>query len=289
MNFENHVAIVTGGGRGLGAAYAEELASRGAKILIQDLGTDLVGSGNDPNIAQRQAKKIIERGGQAVASSGNIDDREGCHSLVQEAIDHFGRLDILIHNAGWVGYQKITELTPEFLHRAMSVQMKAPIWLAQAAWPQMLRQDYGRIVFTTSCRALYPEYAQKGLTAYATTKISQIGLMNVLAQESLGTGIEVNAVSPVTRTRMWQTGREPLDLRPASVVPGVVFLASSDCKESAWILRASNNQFHAIRPQEATGVDYPLDIKGQYCLTPEEVAEKWVKIAVPVPEYRGNF
>lgn len=286
MNFKNQIAIITGGGRGLGAAYAEELARRGTKVLIQDSGTALDGRGSDPTVVQKQVEKINSQGGAAYSSLTTINDQAGCRALIQEAIDRFGRLDILIHNAGWVGYQTIMELTPDFLQRAIAVQLEAPIWLAQAAWPQMLKQAYGRIVFTTSSRAIYPEYARNGLTAYATTKISQVGLMNVLATESRGTGIEVNAVSPVARTRMWNAQREPLDLKPTSVVPGVIFLASADCQDSAWVLRASNQQFHAIRHQEADGVDYPLDIKGQYCQTAEEVAEKWSKIAVPVPEYR---
>ncbi len=286
MDFENQVAIITGSGRGLGAAYAEELAKRGVKVLIHDLGVSLDGTGNDPTVAEKQAEKIIKQGGKAVASTTSIDDREGCHALIQEAIKVFGHVDILIHNAGWVGYQMIMELTPEFLHRAMAIQMEAPIWLAQAVWPHMLNQNYGRIVFTTSCRAIYKEYASAGLTAYAMTKMSQIGLMNVLATESNGTGIEVNAVSPVARTRMWGVNREPLDLKPENIVPGVVHLASSNCKDSAWILRASNGQFHGIRWQEADDVDYPLDIRGQVCKTAEEVSEKWERIAVSVGEFR---
>ncbi|GCF94356.1 3-oxoacyl-ACP reductase [Enterococcus florum] len=289
MNFENQTALITGGGRGLGFAYAEELARRGVHVLIQDSGVDLDGLGNDPIVVQKAVEKIRKTpNGSVHASTTTINTREGCQALIQEAIDIFGRLDILIHNAGWVSYQTITELTPEFLHRAMAVQTEAPIWLAQAVWPQMTQQEYGRIVFTTSCRAIYPEYAQPGLIAYAATKISQIGLMNVLAKESQGTGIEVNAVSPVARTRMWGVNREPLDLKPESIVPGVMYLASSECQASAWILRASNHHFHAIRWQEAAGVDYPIDIRGHYCKTAEEVAGKWSKIAVSVPEYRSN-
>lgn len=286
MIMENQVAIITGGGRGLGAAYAEELARRGVKVLVHDTGVDLDGTGSDPSIAEKQAKKIDSQGGQAVSSSTNINNRKGCRQLVQEAITAFGRLDILIHNAGWVGYQTIIELTPEFLQRAIAIQMEAPIWLAQAAWPQMLKQNYGRIVLTTSCRAIYSEYAQAGLTAYAATKLSQIGLMNVLANESRGTEIKVNAVSPVARTRMWNVKREPLDLKPTSIVPGVVYLASPECTDSAWILRASNGQFHAIRWQEAEGVDYPQDIRGKFCQTAEEVAQKWSQIATSTTEYR---
>lgn len=286
LNFENQVAIITGSGRGLGAAYAEELAKRGAKVVIHDGGVSLDGTGNDPSIAEKQAQKIIHQGGQAVASTTNINNRSGCQALIKETIEAFGRVDILIHNAGWVGYQTITELTPEFLHRAIAVQMEAPIWLAQAVWPHMQKQNYGRIVLTTSCRAIYTEYASAGLSAYAATKISQIGLMNVLATESNGLGIEINAVSPVARTRMWGVNREPLDLKPASIVPGVIYLASSECRDSAWVLRASNGQFHGIRWQEALGVDYPMNILGQSCKTAEEVAEKWEKIAVPVGEFR---
>lgn len=207
---------------------------------------------------------------------------------MNETIEAYGRLDILIHKAGWVGYQEIEALTPEFLSRAMKVQVEAPIWLAQAAWPAMKRQEYGRIVFTTSDRAIYPQYALRGLAAYAISKMSQIGLMNILAAEAEGTGIRVNAVSPVAKTRMWGVEDKPDELTPEAVVPGVLFLSSDKCRESGWILRASNGQFHALKWAEAAAVFYPRNLAAVTCTSVENVADKWSRIAVSQIEFRSH-
>lgn len=278
MNFKNQVVIITGSGRGLGAAYAEELSRRGAYVVVHDGGVALDGTGSDASIAQIQADKIIKQGGHAIASTTNINTRDGCQTLINETIQAFGKIDILIHNAGWVGYQTIETLTPEFLHRAIEIQLEAPVWLAQAAWRHMKQQKYGRIIFTTSNRAIYPEHAQPGLVSYAATKISQIGIMNVLAMEGAEDGILVNTVSPVAKTRMWRGDRETPGLNPSSIVPGVVYLASSECQDSGWIVRAANHQFYAIRGEEAEDVDYPLNIHGVFCKTAEAFTEQWPQI-----------
>ena len=140
---------------------------------------------------------------------------------VETTLLKFGRLDILIHNAGWVAYQLVQELTPDFLQRAISINLEAPTWLAQAAFPIMKQQNYGRIVLTASDRAIYQQYALSGFAPYAMGKMAQIGLMNVLAVEGKEHGILVNAISPIAKTRMWNVQDEPEDLRPEQVAPGV--------------------------------------------------------------------
>ena len=197
---------------------------------MHDIGVNKDGTGFDPNVAADAASRIREAGGIAFPSSIILDSRDNCRSLVETTLEKFGRLDILIHNAGWVAYQSVQELTPDFLQRAMSINLEAPTWLAQAAFPMMTQQNYGRIVLTTSDRAIYQQYALSGLAPYAMGKMAQIGLMNVLAIEGKEHGILVNAISPVAKTRMWNIQDEPEDLRPEQVAPGVLYLASPECR-----------------------------------------------------------
>jgi NAD(P)-dependent dehydrogenase (short-subunit alcohol dehydrogenase family) len=202
--------------------------------------------------------------------------------LVETTLEKFDRLDIVIHNAGWVAYQSIEELTPEFLQRAIAINIEAPTWLAQTAFPVMKRQNYRRIVLTTSDRAIYQQYALNGLAPYAMGKMAQIGLMNVLAVEGREHGILVNAISPVAKTRMWNVPDEPEDLRPEQVAPGVLYLASPECQESGFILRASNGQFTAARWVERDNVDYPLNLGAVEASTGEDVAARWQEIVAEV-------
>lgn len=279
IRFDDQVAIVTGSGRGLGVAYARLLADRGARVVVHDAGVSKDGTETDATVATDVAKSIQEAGGTAYPSTELLDSRENCRRLVEEALEQFGRLDILVHNAGWVAYESIEELTPSFLQRAISVNIEAPTWLAQAAFPAMKRQGYGRIVLTTSDRAIYQQYALSGLAPYAMGKMAQIGLMNVLAVEGKEHGILVNAISPVAKTRMWGIQEEPEDLRPDQVAPGVLYLASSECRESGVILRAANGQFTGARWIERDNVDYPRDLAAIEASTAEELASRWPDIA----------
>ncbi len=282
IRLDDQVAIVTGSGRGLGLAYARLLADRGARVVVHDAGVSKDGTGSDPNVAANAVRDIQELGGTAVPSIEILDSREHCKSLVETALAEFGRLDILIHNAGWVAYQSIEDLTPEFLQRAINVNVAAPTWLAQAAFPAMKRQNYGRIVLTTSDRAIYQQYALSGLAPYAMGKMAQIGLMNVLAIEGKEHGILTNAICPVAKTRMWGIEDEPDDLRPDQVAPGVLYLASPECHESGFILRAGNGQFTAARWIERKNVDYPKDLAAIQASTAEELATHWKDTASDV-------
>jgi NAD(P)-dependent dehydrogenase (short-subunit alcohol dehydrogenase family) len=288
IDFSGRIALVTGGGRGLGRAYAKALALRGATVIVQDSGTGSDGQGEDPMVAASVAAEIVTAGGCADAEPRPISTRAQCRDIVTEIAARHGGLDVVIHNAGWVGYQTIENLEPDFHERMMRLAVDTPLWLAQAAWPLMREAGFGRILLTTSDRAIYPEYAQDGLISYAAAKMGAIGIVNVLAREGAPHGIGVNAISPVAKTRMWGVEGEPDELRPDAVAPGALYLVSADCMASGWVMRASNGQFVATRAREAEHVAYPRDLVAVRADTPEEVAKTWSAIAVDDPELRWH-
>ena len=285
-DFDNRIVLITGAARGLGFAYARCVAAHGAKVLIQDIGADSNGSGQNPTIAEDAASTLRSEGLNVQAIAGSIDTQSGCYALIDKAIAAHGRLDAIVHNAGWVAYETIEEIKEESFDRMMSVAAKAPLWMAQAAWQHMREAGYGRIVFTTSCRALYPEHVHEGLASYAAAKMAAVGIVNVLAAEGREHNIVVNAICPVAKTRMWGVEGEPDELRPADVAPGAAFLASEACTDGGWVLRAANGQFHATRSCEAEGVDYPRDLRAVEAASLSDIAENWRRIAVPTVEAR---
>lgn len=286
VNFDNRVVLLTGAARGLGLAYARTIAEQGGIVLLQDIGAGNDGKGEDPKLVHRTSESLRTEGLNAIALTGRIDTKEQCQYLVAEAIEKAGRLDAIIHNAGWVAYQEIEAVTESDFDRMMNIAAKAPLWLTQAAWSHMKAAKFGRIVFTTSDRAIYPQYVQDGLASYAAAKMAAVGLVSVLASEGQPHGIMVNAVSPVAKTRMWGVEGEPDELHPAEVASGVAYLVSEGCQANGWILRASNGQFHATRQVEAEGVDYPRNLRGIKAATVKDVAANWSRIAVTTIEPR---
>ncbi|EPO7629439.1 TPA: SDR family NAD(P)-dependent oxidoreductase [Citrobacter freundii] len=278
MLFKDKVAIVTGAGQGLGWAYAKALLDCGARVVISDLGTDRAGEGSDQALINEAVRALQADGSQVVAHTGRLDHEAGCEQLIELAIERFGALDILIHNAGWVGYQPIEVQEENFIERALGISVLAPVFLSKHAWKYLKRSPAARMVLTTSDRAMYQQYAQPGLVAYAAGKMAQVGIMNALSMEGLEHGILVNSVSPVAKTRMWDITQPPQNLKPEWVTPGVLYLASPLCQDTGLILRASNGQFTATRFLENPGVDYPTDLARIKCATLEEVAERWSSI-----------
>ncbi|WDU64587.1 SDR family NAD(P)-dependent oxidoreductase [Pseudomonas poae] len=275
MDFTGKTAIVTGGARGLGLSYARALAQAGARVVISDIGADSVGAGSDASVVQAAAQALQAEGLAVIGHGGDVSTDEGCRQLIASAIEAHGQLDILIHNAGWVGYQNIQDLDAAFLQRAMDINLYAPLWLCKHAWPHLLRSSAPRIILTTSDRAMYAQYEQTGLVAYSAGKMAQLGIMNALSHEGTEAGIKVNAISPVAKTRMWGVTEAPDELKPEWVTPGVVFLASAQCLDTGYILRASNGQFTATRFTENPGVDYPRDLARVRAGTAEAVAAAW--------------
>lgn len=228
LTFDERVAIVTGAGRGLGREYALLLAARGAKVVVNDVGGTLTGEGADAGPAQQVVDEILAAGGDAVASTASVATAEGGASIVAAALDHFGRLDVLIHNAGNVRRGLLTELSHADFDAVLDVHLRGAFHVVRPAFPVMAAAGYGRIVLTSSIGGLYGNH---GVANYAAAKAGVIGLTNVVALEGAASGVTCNAIIPGAVTRMAEgldtSAYPPMD--PGLVAPTVGFLAHESC------------------------------------------------------------
>ncbi len=271
VRFDGQVIVITGAGRGLGAAYARLIAARGGAVVVHDAGVAQDGTGFDPSVADTIVSEITGAGGTAAACNENLEDAAAAGRVVEFAIARFGRLDALVHNAGLVVFATIEATDPAVWDRMIAIGVDAPFHLARTAVPHMRKQNYGRIVLTTSGRAMRVEHCVPGLIAYSAAKMAQIGLMVGLAAELHDTDIRVNAISPVAATRVLL--RSAPELTPELVAPGVAFLASSACGTSGAVLNAVGGRFSAAWWDRSDGVDL-----GRAPVSPEEIALRWQQI-----------
>src|SRR5437763_8335042 len=188
------VAGVTGAGRGLGRAYVELLAARGARVVVNDLGTDVSGFGKDSTIAEQVADLIRTRGGEAIANDSDVSTPEGGSDLIAMTIEHFGRIDLLVNNAGICGSQPFKDATLDDFDHYWRVHLGGPVNTINAVWPHMVVQRRGKIILTTSVVGLF---GMRGQATYAAAKCAVVGLMRILAIEGAEHGIRVNTISPV--------------------------------------------------------------------------------------------
>ena len=228
IRFDGKVAIVTGAGGGLGRQHALELARRGAKVVINDLGGSVDGSGGSSAAADKVVEEIKALGGEAIANGASVTDDAGVKHLVDQTMEAFGRIDILIANAGILRDKSFSKMEIADVEVVLAVHVMGTIKPAKAVWEIMKAQNYGRIVVTTSSTGLYGNFGQ---TNYGAAKLGLVGFMNTLKLEGQKNNIRVNAISPVAATRMTENLMPPemLDkLRPEFVTPGVVYLVSED-------------------------------------------------------------
>jgi NAD(P)-dependent dehydrogenase (short-subunit alcohol dehydrogenase family) len=272
ITFDDRVALVTGAGRGLGAAYARALAARGAAVIIHDAGVEQDGSGGDRGVADEVVAEITAAGGHAIASYENLEDEGAGRRLVQLAGDRFGRLDVVIQNAGLVIWEEI-EVADRSWERMRRVSVDAPFHITSAAFPLMKEQGYGRFVFTTSGRAMALERTRPGLAAYAVGKMAHFALMVVTAAEGEPHGIFANAISPAAATRVLVRKTAPGELEPDQVVPGVLLLASEQCTFTGKVLEAAGGAFDIASWVSSEGIDF-----GRRPVEPEIIAERWPEI-----------
>lgn len=228
MRFDGRVAVISGAGGGLGRAYAMLLAARGAKVVVNDLGTSRRGEGADISMAQSVVDEIVAAGGEAIANGNSVASAEGGAAIVEAALDAFGRVDILVHNATINRHAPFRDLAWDDFSAVMDVHLGGAFHLAKAAFPRMCDQGYGRIILVSSIVGLYGE---RNVAAYAAGKGAVIGLANTLALEGAGHGITANCIVPAAQTRLAE-GRDTAEFPPWGpdlVAPMIGWLAHESC------------------------------------------------------------
>jgi NAD(P)-dependent dehydrogenase (short-subunit alcohol dehydrogenase family) len=247
LRFDGRVAIVTGAGRGLGRAHALLLADRGAKVVVVDVGGATDGTGADPAPAVEVVREIADRGGEAIACTDSVTDHEAMQAMVASAVATFGRVDAVVNNAGILTVDDFATLPLEVFQRHLQVHLVGAFNVTQAAWPELVRQRYGRVVVTVSAGLL----GSANLVSYGTAKAGLVGFMRSLAQAGAPHGIRVNAFSPSAHSRMVEDlhraagtpklshGLEEDRGRPEDVAPVAVFLAHEECPSSGEILTST--------------------------------------------------
>ncbi len=270
VRFDGRVAVITGAGGGLGRAYALLLASRGAKVVVNDLGGTFDGSGADQTPAQKVVEEIKAAGGEAVANYDSVSEWESAQNIIKTALDNFGRIDILINNAGILRDKSLMKMEIEDYRKIMSVHLDGTFFCTKAAFPHMREQGYGRIVSTASAAGLYGNFGQ---TNYGAAKMGIAGLMNCVAQEGARYGILANTIVPTAGTRLTFTvmPEEVIGkVKPEFVAPIVAWLCSEQCQESGKMFSAGGGYFSRAAVVEGPGI--VLDASKE--ITIEAVVEK---------------
>lgn len=258
VSFADQVAIVTGAGGGLGRCHALELARRGAKVIVNDLGGAMDGSGGSSAAAEAVVAEIKAMGGEAVANGGSVSDRAGAQSMVDDAMNAWGRVDVLINNAGILRDKSFSKMTLDDFDMVVNVHLLGAAYCSHAVWPIMREQNYGRILMTTSPTGLYGNFGQ---TNYGAAKLGQVGLMNSLKIEGAKNNIHTNTIAPVAATRMTENlmPEEVLEkLGPELVTPAALFLVSADAPNGV-VLQAQGGTFSLAGIFENQGVNIGVD------------------------------
>lgn len=271
ISFKDKVAIVTGAGAGLGKSYALALAKLGAKVVVNDLGGALDGSGGNSAAAEATVAEIKKAGGMAIANGASVSDAAGVDGLVKQTVKEFGTVDILINNAGILRDKSFKKITVDDFKIILDVHLMGSFLCTKAVWPIMDEKGYGRIVMTTSSSGLYGNFGQ---TNYAAAKMGLVGLMNSLKLEGQKKNIHVNAVAPTGGTRMTD-GLLPPEafekLKPELIAPAVLYLCSEQAPTGC-IIEAAAGYYAKVQVVEAKGVKL-----GEHA-TLEDVAKNWDKI-----------
>lgn len=261
-DFEGKVVIVTGAGNGLGRAHALAFAERGAKVVVNDLGGSLDGSGGG-DAADLVVEEIKAKGGEAVANKASVSDRDGAKSIVDDAVNTYGTLDILVNNAGNLRDKSFKNMTLDDYDAVLDVHLRGTGYVTHFAWPIMYAKNWGRIVLTSSTSGIFGNFGQAN---YGAAKMGMLGLMNVLAIEGASHNIRVNCLAPGAATRMtasvpgatFDPKAPPAERGPSLVSPAVLYMCSEDAP-SGWIMHAASGRFSRTQIFANEGVTFDAD------------------------------
>lgn len=272
IRFDNRVAIVTGAGNGLGRRYALDLAARGAKVVVNDLGGARDGTGGSVSAAQAVVDEIVAAGGEAMANGSSVTDADGIFAMVEEVKARWGRIDILINNAGILRDKTFTKMTLDDFRAVVDVHLMGSVICTKAVWDLMRDQAYGRILMTTSSTGLYGNFGQAN---YGAAKLALVGLMKTLALEGAKYNVKVNTIAPLAATRMTED-LMPAELLakmgPETVAPASLYLVSDEAPTNV-ILNAGGGGFEAAHVTLTQGIHVGAD-----AMTVETIAEQIAKI-----------
>jgi len=272
IRFDNQVAIVTGAGNGLGRRYALDLAARGCRVVVNDLGGARDGSGSSVGAAQAVVDEIVATGGEAMASAQSVTDADAIFAMVEEVKARWGRVDILINNAGILRDRTFSKMTLDDFRSVVDVHLMGSVICTKAVWELMRSQAYGRILMTTSSTGLYGNFGQAN---YGAAKLALVGLMKTLVLEGAKYNVKVNTIAPLAATRMTED-LMPAELLarmgPETVSPASLYLVS-EAAPSGVILNAGGGGFEAAHVTLTKGVHVAAD-----AMTPETVAERIAQI-----------
>jgi NAD(P)-dependent dehydrogenase (short-subunit alcohol dehydrogenase family) len=271
IGFTGKVALVTGAGGGLGRTYALDLARRGARVIVNDLGGAADGSGAG-TAAQAVADEIRALGGEAIANGASVTDRAAVAAMVAQAMEAWGRIDILVNNAGILRDKSFQKMELDDAQAVIDVHLMGAFNCTKAVWPVMSAQEYGRIVMTTSPSGLYGNFGQAN---YGAAKMGLAGLMNTLRLEGARRNIHVNSISPVAATRMTAgllPAEQLAELGPEKVAAGVIYLCS-EAAPNGVILQAAGGRFSVAAVMESPWVELGTDASA------EDVAAQWERIS----------
>lgn len=283
LRFDDRVAVVTGAGRGLGRAYALLLASRGARVVVSDTGGTISGENPDASVAEAVAKEITTSGGEAVACTESVATAEGGQAIIAAALDRYGRVDILIHNAGNNRYAPLTEMTYEDFDAVLDVHLRGAFHVVRPAFPLMCRAGYGRVVLTSSIGGLY---GSRHVANYAAAKAGMIGLSNVVAVEGAAHGVRCNVIVPAALTRLAEgldTSAYP-PMEPDLAAPAAAWLAHESCPLSGEMLVSIAGRVARAFVAETPGVYRPawtIEQVGEQIDAIRDPADPWILPVVP--------